>query len=131
MQVVQSKDQVIILAMNWIQKYKVVIDMNKKQIIFQVDERKFTTKLVSNIKPQNKVHYYIMNELENIIDFIIIEDDIMKGDDKGYPIMIDSEENDTSSEDKSETKQISRNLKGKFLDEAIVFYKNKCRQYID
>ena len=30
MQIVQSKDQVVILAMDWIQKYKAVIDMNEK-----------------------------------------------------------------------------------------------------
>jgi len=30
MQVVQSKDQVVILAMDWIQKYKAVIDMNEE-----------------------------------------------------------------------------------------------------
>ncbi len=29
MQIVQSKDQVIILVMDWIQKYKAVIDMNE------------------------------------------------------------------------------------------------------
>src|SRR6266540_1757163 len=62
MQIVQSKDQVVILAMDWIQKYKAVIDMNKERITFQVDGRKFTTKLVPDVKPQNKVHYYTMNE---------------------------------------------------------------------
>ena len=30
MQIVQSKNQVVILAMDWIQKYKVVIDMNEE-----------------------------------------------------------------------------------------------------
>ena len=30
MQVVQSKDQVVILAMDWIQKYKTVINMNEE-----------------------------------------------------------------------------------------------------
>jgi len=30
MQIVQSKDQVVILAMDWIQKYKTVIDMNEE-----------------------------------------------------------------------------------------------------
>src|SRR6266508_3954596 len=34
MQIVQSKDQVVILAMDWIQKYKAVIDMNEKRITF-------------------------------------------------------------------------------------------------
>src|SRR6266545_3728746 len=51
MQIVQSKDQVIILAMDWIQKYKAVIDINEEQIIFRVDGRKFITKLVPDIKP--------------------------------------------------------------------------------
>ena len=49
-QVVQSKDQVVILTMDWIQKYKAVINMNEKRIIFRVDERKFTTKLVLETK---------------------------------------------------------------------------------
>src|SRR6266540_7014680 len=44
MQIVQLKDQVVILAMDWIQKYKAIIDMNEERIIFQVDERKFTIK---------------------------------------------------------------------------------------
>jgi len=30
MQIVQSKDQVVILAIDWIQKYKAVIDMNEE-----------------------------------------------------------------------------------------------------
>jgi len=34
MQIVQSKDQVVILAMDWIQKYKAVINMNEEQITF-------------------------------------------------------------------------------------------------
>src|SRR6266498_1447152 len=37
MQVVQSKDQVVILAMDWIWKYKAVIDMNEERITFRVD----------------------------------------------------------------------------------------------
>ncbi len=37
MQIVQSKDQVVILAMDWIQKYKAVIDMNEERITFRVD----------------------------------------------------------------------------------------------
>src|SRR6266498_4125216 len=57
MQIVQSKDQVVILAMDWIQKYKVVIDINEERITFRVDGRKFITKLVLDTKPQNKVHY--------------------------------------------------------------------------
>ncbi len=50
MQIVQSKDQVVILAMDWIQKYKAVIDMNEERIIFRVDGRKFTIKLVSDVQ---------------------------------------------------------------------------------
>src|SRR6266498_4840395 len=61
MQIVQSKIQVVILTMDWIQKYKAVIDMNEEQITFRVDGRKFTTKLVPDVKPQNKVHYYTMS----------------------------------------------------------------------
>src|SRR6266498_2784939 len=72
MQVVQSKDQVVILVMDWIQKYKAVIDMNEERITFKVDGRKFITKLVSDVKPQNKVHYYTMSESEDIIDFTLI-----------------------------------------------------------
>ncbi len=53
----------------------------------------------------------------------------MEGDDKGHSIMIESEKDNVSLE--SETEIISDNLKGKFLDEAIAFYKNKCRQYIE
>src|SRR6266498_431614 len=34
MQIVQSKDQVVILAMDWIQKYKAVINMNEEHITF-------------------------------------------------------------------------------------------------
>src|SRR6266540_6508662 len=102
MQVIQSKDQVIILAMDWIQKYKAVIDMNEKRITFRIDERKFTTKLVSDTKPQNKVHYYTMSESEDIIDFTHIEDDItdaLEGDNESRLIMIESEEESTSSDE--------------------------------
>ncbi len=126
MQVVQFKDQVVILAMDWIQKYKVVIDMNEKRIIFQVDKRKFTTKLIPDTKPQNKVHYYIISESENIIDFTLTEDNITEAlsrDNESYPIMINSEDSTLSD---SETEMISENLKRKFLDEAIAFYKSKC-----
>src|SRR6266511_1721594 len=87
MQIVQSKNQVVILAMDWIQKYKAVIDMNEERITFRVDRRKFTTKLVPDTKPQNKVHYYTMSESEEIIDFILIENDITKtleGDDESH-----------------------------------------------
>src|SRR6266545_5809429 len=78
MQIVQSKNQVVILAMDWIQKYKAVIDMNEKRITFRVDGRKFITKLVPDVKPQNKVHYYTMSESENIIDLILTEDNIIE-----------------------------------------------------
>ena len=50
MQIVQSKDQVVILTIDWIQKYKAVIDMNEERITFRVDERKFTIKLVPDTK---------------------------------------------------------------------------------
>src|SRR6266540_1082235 len=118
--------------MNWIQKYKAVIDMNEERITFKVDERKFITKLVPDTKPQNKIHYYIMSESEDIIDLTLIENDIIEAledNDESYPIMIKSEENSTSSED--ETEMIPDNLKGKFLDEAIASYKAKCRKYIE
>src|SRR6266508_6271337 len=92
MQIVQSKDQVVILAIDWIQKYKAVIDMNEERITFRVDGRKFTTKLVLDTKPQNKVHYYIMNESENIIDLTITEEGLteaLEGDDESHLIMIE------------------------------------------
>src|SRR6266508_3430888 len=92
MQIVQSKDQVVILAIDWIQKYKAVIDMNEERITFRVDGRKFTTKLVPDSKPNNKVHYYMMSESENIIDLTLTEDDIteaLEGDDESHLIMIE------------------------------------------
>src|SRR6266542_6363549 len=119
MQVVQSKDQVVILAIDWIQKYKAVIDMNEERITFRVDGRKFTTKLVPDVKPQNKVHYYTMSESEDIIDLTITDDDIteaMDEDDEGHPIMIELEESISSDEN---TTLIPSQLKGKFLDDAI------------
>ncbi len=131
-QIVQSKDQVVILAIDWIQKYKAVIDMNEEQITFRMDGRKFTIKLVLNTKPQNKVHYYTMSELKDIIDFTLMEDDItevMNGDDKSYSIMIESEEESTSSDE--DTSLIPNQLKGKFLDDAIASYKAKYKQYIE
>ena len=127
MQVIQSKDQVVILAMDWIQKYKAVIDMNEKQIIFRVDERKFTTKLVSDVKSQNKIHYYTMSESKDIIDLTLTEDDItevLKGDDESHPIIIESEKESTLSDE--DTILIPSQLKGKFLDDVIVSYKAKC-----
>jgi len=102
MQIVQSKDQVVILAMDWIQKYKVVIDMNEERITFRVDGRKFTTKLVPDVKPQNKVHYYTMSKSDDIINLTLTEDDIteaMNRDDKSHFIMIESEEESTSSDE--------------------------------
>src|SRR6266498_4265761 len=102
MQVIQSKNQVIILAIDWIQKYKTVIDMNEKRITFRVDGRKFTTKLVLDTKPQNKVHYYTISKSEDIIDLTLMEDDIteaLDGDDESHPIMIESEEESTSSDE--------------------------------
>src|SRR6266498_3727078 len=126
MQIVQSKDQVVILAMDWIQKYKAVIDMNEEQITFRVEGRKFTTKLVPDTKPQNKVHYYIMSESEDIIDLTLTEDDIeaWKADDERHPIIIKSKEKSISSYE--DTTLIPSQLKGQFLDDAIASYKIKC-----
>ena len=127
MQIVQSKDQVVILAMGWIQKYKVVIDMNEEWITFRVDGRKFTTKLVPDTKSQNKVHYYMMSELEDTIDLILIEDgtaEALEGDDESHPIMIESEEESISSDE--DINLIHSWLKSKFLDDTIESYKTKC-----
>src|SRR6266540_2961507 len=126
MQIVQSKDQVVILAMDWIQKYKAVIDMNEEWIIFRVDGRKFTTKLVPDTKPQNKVHYYTMNESEDIIDLTLAENDTeaLEGDDESHPIMIELEEESISSDENIIL--IPNKLKGQFLDDAIASYKAKC-----
>src|SRR6266540_6073845 len=107
----------VILAMDWIQKYKAVIDMNEEQITFRVDERKFITKLVPDTKPQNKVHYYIMSESEDIINLTLTEDDIteaLKGDDESHLIMVESEEENILSDE--DTSLISNRLKGQFLD---------------
>ncbi len=68
-----------------------------------------------------------MSESENIIDLTFMEDNIaevLEGDDKNHPIMIESEEDSISSD--SEIEIILGNLKGKFFDKAITFYKNKC-----
>jgi len=119
---------VVILAIDWIQKYKAVIDMNEKRITFKVDGRKFTTKLVPDTKPQNKVHYYTMSESEEIIDFILIENDITKtleGDDESHLIMVELEEESTSSDENATL--IPSRLKGQFLDNAIASYKARCR----
>jgi len=83
--------------------------MNEKYITFHVDKRKFTTKLVLDDKSNNRIYYYTMSELENIIDLTLIENDIteiIEDDDKGHPIMIDSKKNDISSESNSKTEQI-------------------------
>jgi len=101
--------------------------MNEEQITFRVDGRKFTTKLVSDTKSQNKIHYYTVSESEDIIDLTLTEDDIteaLDGDDESHPIMIESEEKSTSSDE--DTSLISNQLKGKFLDDAIASYKAKC-----
>ena len=74
--------------------------MNEERITFRIDGRKFITKLVSDTKPQNKVHYYTMSESEDIIN--LTEDDItevLKGDDESHPIMIESEEESISSDE--------------------------------
>ena len=101
--------------------------MNEERITFRVDGRKFTTKLVPDVKPQNKVQYYTMSESEDIIDLTLTEDDIteaMDGDDESHPIMIESEEESISSDE--DTTLIPSQLKGKFLDDAIASYKAKC-----
>src|SRR6266498_5319274 len=106
--------------------------MNEERITFRVNGRKFTTKLVSDTKPQNKVHYYMMSESEDIIDLTLIEDDIteaMDGDDESHPITIKTEEETTSSDE--DITLILNQLKGKFLDDAIASYKAKCKQYIE
>ncbi len=101
--------------------------MNEKRITFRVNGRKFITKLVPDTKPQNKVHYYTMSESEDIIDLTLTEDDIteaLDGDDESHPIMIESEEESTSSDEN--TTLIPNQLKGKFLDDVIASYKAKC-----
>ena len=101
--------------------------MNEEWITFRVDGRKFTTKLVPDIKPQNKVHYYTISESEDVIDLTLMEDDIIKameGDDESHPIMVESKEESTSSDE--DISLIPSQLKGKFLDDAIASYKAKC-----
>src|SRR6266540_971255 len=73
-----------------------------------------------------------MSESEDVIDLTLTEDDITEvidGDDESRPIMIESEEESTSSDE--DTTLIPNQLKGKFLNDAIVSYKAKCRQYIE
>jgi len=92
-----------------------------------VDGRKFTTKLIPDIKLQNKVHYYTISKSKDIIDLTLTEDDITEtidGDDESHPIMITSEEESISLDE--DTTLIPSQLKGKFLDNAIASYKAKC-----
>src|SRR6266542_3090518 len=73
-----------------------------------------------------------MSESEDIIDFTLTEDDIneaIDGDDESHPIMIESEEETTSSDE--DTTLIPSQLKGKFLDDAIASYKAKYQKYIE
>ncbi len=68
-----------------------------------------------------------MSESEDVIDLTLTEDDITEaidGDDESHPIMIESEENSTSSD--KNTILIPNQLKDKFLDDAIASYKAKC-----
>jgi len=132
MQIVQSKNQVVILAMDWIQKYKAVIDINEERITFRVDRRKFTIKLVPDTKSQNKIHYYTLSKLKDVINLTLTEDEtaeILEGDDESHSIMIESEEESTLSNE--DITLIPNRLKGQFLDDAIASYKAKCRQYIE
>ncbi len=72
-----------------------------------------------------------MSESKDIIDLTFIGEDVaktLKGNNESHPIMIESEENSTLSDDEIEI--IPDNLKSKFLNEAIASYKNKCKQYI-
>jgi len=74
-----------------------------------------------------------MSESEDIINLILIEDNVietLEEDDESHLIMIESkEESDILSDE--DTKLIFSKLKGKFLNEAIASYKNKCCQYIE
>ncbi len=102
--------------------------MNEKCITFYVDGRKFITKLVSDVKPLNKVYYYTISELEDIIDLTLIENDIteaIEDNDEGNSILIESENSNKSSESKIE--QIFKHLKDKFLNNTIALYKAKYR----
>src|SRR6266496_3782426 len=73
-----------------------------------------------------------MSESEDIINLTLTKDDIteaLDGDDESHLIMVDSEEESTSSDE--DTTLIPNQLKGKFLDDAIALYKAKCKQYIE
>ena len=64
-----------------------------------------------------------MSKSEDVIDLTLIEDDItetLKDDDESHPIMIESEEENTSS--KEDTTLIPSRLKDQFLDDAIGKY---------
>jgi len=86
--------------------------MNEERITFRVDRRKFTIKLVSDTKSQNKVHYYTMSESEDIIDLTLIENatEALEDDDESHPIMIESEEESTLLDE--DITLISSQLKG-------------------
>ncbi len=87
--------------------------------------------MVPDAKSQNKIYYYTISKSEDIINLTFTENDIteiIKGSNKGHLIIIESKENSILLD--NETEMISGKLKGKFFDEAIVSYKNKCRQYI-
>ena len=78
------------------------------------------------------MHYYTMSESKDIVDLTLTKDDITKareGNDKGYPIMIESEEDNISSDSKTEI--ISDNLKGKLLNKAIVSYKTNVNNILN
>ncbi len=99
--------------------------MNEKQITFWIDRRKFTIKLVPDIKPQNKVHYYIMSESKDIINFTLTEDDIteaLEGDNESHPIIIESEEESDTSSDEN-TKLIPSKLKSQYLEHLTNYLK--------
>ncbi len=68
-----------------------------------------------------------MSESKDIIDLTLIEDNIteaLEGDDESYPIIIESEEKNTSSDEN--TKLILSQLKNQYLDKTITSYKAKC-----
>ncbi len=73
-----------------------------------------------------------MSESEDIIDLILIKNNItkvMERDNESHSIIIESEEESTSSD--GEMEMIPENLKGKFLNKTIISYKAKCQQYIE
>src|SRR6266540_801384 len=73
-----------------------------------------------------------MSESEDVIDLILTEDNIteaMDRDDESHPIIIESEEESTLSDE--DITLIPSQLKGKFLDNVIASYKTRCQQYIE